>query len=113
MGPKTYPKQKAPAMPGLPRTGAAMRSVHSEHSHPAAHHPGARAELVVDPDQTDVDVLLDALGRSDDTGRIDEVEVLVAQEQVVVFDADRPVRREGIFDTCADRAAPARGVVGA
>src|SRR3984893_8493749 len=52
-----------------------------------AEHP-AWAELVVHPDQADVDVLVDAMGHGGETGGGDKVEILVAYEQVVVFDAD-------------------------
>src|SRR6266481_6056914 len=57
------------------------RSVLSER--PArAEHP-AWAELVVHPDQTDVDVLIDAMGHGGETGGGDKVEILVAHEQVI------------------------------
>src|SRR5262249_33996458 len=52
----------------------------------------------------------DAVGGTEDTSRRDRIEGARAQEQTVVFEADRPVRRETDFDACADRATPA-GVV--
>src|SRR5215475_12536833 len=57
------------------------------------------AELVVQADEAHVDVLLDAKGVAGNG------DVLVAQEEVVVLDANRPVRRKADFQTCADRAA--------
>src|ERR1700675_4551624 len=52
-----------------------------------AEHP-AWTELVVHPDQADVDVLVDAMGHGGKPGRGDKVEILVGYEQVVVFDAN-------------------------
>src|SRR5882757_10399936 len=102
------PRQPA-AMPRCCRatnSGAASRG--TPRSVPPERPVGTK--LVVHADQTDVHVLVDALGHRGGAGRGDKVEIFVAHEQVVVFDADRPVRSEGIFQTCADRAAPARGI---
>ncbi len=73
-------RTKSPGRAGALIRVSGTRSVLPEH-------PG-RAELVVHPDQTNVDVLGDAMGHGGDTGRGNKVEILVAHEQVVVFDAD-------------------------
>src|SRR3954454_17189733 len=61
------------------------------------------AELVVQADEAHVDVLTDAVGR----GHQREGDVLVLQEDVVVLDANRPVRREAVLEACTDRTTPA------
>src|SRR5215472_3947444 len=65
------------------------------------------AEAVVEPQRDEVHVLSDPVERTG-TDRIDDRErvVVVAHEQVVVFDTHRPVRREAILKTDTDRAAP-------
>src|ERR1700761_9343132 len=59
------------------------------------------AELVVHTGREDIDVLLDIVG--------DEavVDVFHTHEQVIVLEAKRPARRNGIFEASADRSAPA------
>src|SRR5689334_20834288 len=70
-----------------------------------------RAELVVDASGDEIDILTDAaLGheqaRSEDGAVADEVIGPVLHEQVIVFDAGRPVRGEAIFQAGADRGTP-------
>src|SRR3954449_10502113 len=60
------------------------------------------AELVVQADEAHVDVLTDAVGR----GHQREGDVLVLQEDVVVLDANRPVRGETVLEAGTDRATP-------
>src|SRR3569832_2358990 len=64
------------------------------------------AEPVVQASREQVHVLLDAGGL--DAG---EGVVLATQEDVVVLEAERPVRREAVFEAGADRRTPA-GVAG-
>src|ERR1700681_1795293 len=97
--------KKPPPCRGFSVRRSGTRSVLPERPARAEHPAGA--ELVVHPDQADIDVLVDAMGHGGETGGGDKVEILVAYEQMVVFDADRPVRSEGIFQTCPDRTAPA------
>jgi hypothetical protein len=61
----------------------------------------------VDTRGDEIDVLTDAIGLEKHTGRCREVEGLILHEQVVVFDADRPVRGEAIFKADANGATPA------
>src|SRR3954451_17171476 len=60
------------------------------------------AELVVQADEAHVDILTDAIGR----GHQREGDVLVLQEDVVVLDANRPVRGETVLEAGTDRATP-------
>jgi hypothetical protein len=53
------------------------------------------AKAEVDARGDEIDVLTDAIGLEKPTRRCREVEGLILHEQVVVFDADRPVRGEG------------------
>src|SRR5438045_426769 len=64
-------------------------------------------ELVVQADETHVDVLTDAIGR----GHQREGHVLVLQEDVVVLDTHRPVRCEAVLEAGTDRATPTGLVV--
>ena len=68
------------------------------------------AKPVVDARGDEINVLTDAVSSNKDSGRGREGESLILYEQVVVFDADRPVRGETIFKADADGAAPA-GVI--
>src|SRR6185369_10116232 len=70
------------------------------------------AELVVDAGGDEIDVRPDAIGAEEGASRRDEGVGTVLHEQVIVFDADRPVRSEGVFEADADRAAPAGVVTG-
>src|SRR3954453_11329471 len=74
------------------------------------------AESVVDAGGDQINVLADAVSARERADRRQravggERDVMAAHEQMVVFEADRPVRRKAVFDADADRAAPA-GVVG-
>src|SRR3984957_9487421 len=51
-----------------------------------------------------MDSLLDMVGDEEAGGRI---HVLVAHEEVIVFEAERPVLSEGVFDAGAKRGTPA------
>src|SRR5882757_9787449 len=68
------------------------------------------AKTVVDARGDEIDVLTDAIRLEKHTTRRGEGKGLILHEQVVVFDADRPVRGETIFKADADGAAPA-GVI--
>src|SRR3954451_24399968 len=59
------------------------------------------AELVVQPDEAHVDVLLDVVGLQAREG-----DVLVGQEDVVVLDTHRPIRRETELEAGTDGATP-------
>ena len=65
------------------------------------------AEAIVHADSAQIDILADAQGRAYAAADRRQRDVAVVQEDVVVFEADRPVRREAELDTGADRAAPA------
>src|SRR6201996_3219997 len=65
------------------------------------------AELVVDAGREQVDVLLDAVRAETAV----EGDVLAIQEDMVVFEAERPVRSEAVFDAGADRGTPTGVVV--
>src|SRR5215216_1330424 len=67
---------------------------------------------VVDADGDEIDVLADAVGAEEDASRVDEGVGAVLHEQVVVFDAGRPVRGEAEFEARADHATPAGIVAG-
>src|SRR5882724_5178370 len=69
------------------------------------------APAIVDAGGDHIDVLTDAVGariqadRGGKNGR--EADVAGAHEQMIVFNSSRPVRRESIFKTGPNRAAPA------
>src|SRR5882757_10805940 len=67
------------------------------------------AKLVVQASGEEIDVLLDAVGLCERGG--DEVDVLAIHEHVVVFERDRPVRREAVFEASANHGTPT-GVAG-
>ena len=52
-----------------------------------------------------IDLVIGAEGRA---ARCGEVIGTVLHEQVIVLDANRPVRGEGVFEADADNGAPAR-----
>src|ERR1700686_2738312 len=67
------------------------------------------AELVVQADGDQVDVLLDVVGAGGHPGNREdagEAVVVGAHEQMVVFDGGRPVRSEAVFEADANRATP-------
>src|SRR5262249_6767932 len=71
------------------------------------------AEAVVQTDEAHIDVLADIVSESHSVdARREEDDVMVAKENMVVFDADRPVRGKADFQTGADRAAPPGLVIG-
>ena len=70
------------------------------------------AEPVVQAGGDEIDVLTDAIGAEGSAGRRGEVIGTVLHEQVIVLDANRPVRGEGVFEASADRAAPAGVIAG-
>src|ERR1700754_500744 len=70
------------------------------------------AELVVQASGDQIDVLADTIAAERQAARGGEVVGLVLHEQVVVFDADRPIRSEAVFQTDADGAAPVGVVAG-
>src|SRR6266702_8608552 len=70
-------------------------------------------KAVVDARGEEIDVLTNAVSANKDSGRVREGESLILHEQVVVFDADRPVRGEAIFKADANGAAPAGVIPGA
>src|SRR5579872_1622961 len=65
------------------------------------------AELVVHASREEVDVFLDVVG--EEAGIRDDV--VIAHEQVIVLEAERPARSKGIFEADTDRGTPA-GFVG-
>src|SRR5215468_2630306 len=67
------------------------------------------APAIVHADGSDVSVLLDVVpaGRNTNPPVEVEIDVSAAQEEVVVFECDRPVRSERDFNAGADRATPA------
>ena len=71
---------------------------------------GARpvtTEFVVYAKGEDVHILADAVGRADEQGIPDrEGIVRVTHEEAVVFDTERPVRREAVFPTDAHGTTP-------
>src|SRR5882757_1558526 len=71
------------------------------------------AKTVVDARGDEIDVLTDAIRLEKHTTRRGEGKGLILHEQVVVFDADRPVRGEAIFKAGANGAAPAGAIPGA
>src|SRR5690348_14240779 len=68
----------------------------------------APAEAVIDPQGDHVHVLADPVERTCHDGIDDRERVVrVTHEQVIVFDAGRPIRREAVFKSGAYGAAPA------
>src|SRR6266851_1360035 len=95
----TAQNKKTPAAAGAFRSAAKrLGSVLCDHR---------AAELVVQARGEEIDILLDAVGACGHAGRGDEVDSLPVHEHVVVLDADRPVRREAVFETGANHATPA------
>ena len=93
-------KQKAPENSGALSLRAIERSV-----------PGyARAaELVVEAGRDHIDILADPVAENGtDTSSYTAKERIVGatHEEVIVFDAERPVRSEEVLKTDADRATP-------
>src|ERR1700744_3490731 len=80
-------------MPGLSHSNQ-TNSVASDHR---------ATELVVQTHGEEVDILLDVLGNA----REDESRIAGAHEEMVVFEAERPARSEGIFDADTNCRAPA------
>src|ERR1700682_4988125 len=65
------------------------------------------APAVVHANGGQIDVLTDAIGcREQEEPRSRESDVPGTHEQMVVFEGDRPIRSEAVFETCADRATP-------
>src|SRR6267142_962308 len=71
------------------------------------------APAIVDAHRDKIDVLPDAVfaGEAERRDRRTEVAGAVAHEQVVVCDGGRPVRREAIFQTDSNHAAPTGVIV--
>src|SRR6478735_7756509 len=68
------------------------------------------AETVVDPQREQIDILADAVDRIDQKGIRDrEGIVRVTHEEAVVFDTERPVRREAVFPAHAYGTTPLIG----
>src|SRR3979409_1945796 len=65
-------------------------------------------EAVIDARSDHIDVLTDAIRAIEQAGRRGEGDIAIAHEQVIVFDADRPVRCETKLKTGTDRATPTR-----
>src|ERR1700733_10035101 len=65
-------------------------------------------ERVVDAHRAHVDILLDILGTIETSKGIDEVLAAAAHEEMVIFDRDRPARREAGFKAGPDSATPTR-----
>src|SRR5947207_11286892 len=99
------PQQKKPrdSDPGLLCLAGSVRSVLRD---------DRAAELVVQAGGDEIDVLTDAVGAEGEAARRGEGVGTVLHEQVIVLDANRPVRGEGVFEAGADRAAPAGVVAG-
>src|SRR4051812_4160926 len=100
------PQQKSPGQrPGLLCFASLARSVLRD---------DRAAEAVVHPGGDEVSVLLDVVVAGVDAREhadASEVVVVGAHEQVIILDAERPVRSEGVFHAGANRAAPA-GLLG-
>src|ERR1700686_2931181 len=65
------------------------------------------APAVVHANGGQIDVLTDAIGcREQEEPRSRESDVPGTHKQMVVFEGDRPIRSEAVFETCADRATP-------
>ena len=65
---------------------------------------------IVDANGDEIDVIADAIGAEGEAAWRDEAKIAVLHEQVIVFDAGRPVGSEAKFEARADAGAPA-GVV--
>ena len=95
------------AHPGLSlsvTSSAGLRNRGAEPSVSGGDWRAEAAEAVVQADQSDIDILANALALEEDParGQVDRARV---HEQMVVFDADRPVRVEAVLEADADRAA--------
>src|SRR4030081_2460841 len=66
------------------------------------------AKTVVDANSAHIPVLTDAIRAIEQAGRRGEGDIAIAHEQVIVFDADRPVRCETKLKTGTDCATPTR-----
>src|SRR5262245_57959038 len=64
------------------------------------------APAIVQADEAHVDVLTDAVAAERQAAWGREAKRAIAEEDVVVFDAHRPVRRKADFQAGADRATP-------
>jgi hypothetical protein len=69
--------------------------------------PSISAEFEVEASEKDVDILADAIGAIECTGEVNEGDVMAAHEHVIVFKAERQIRRDPVFETNADRRTPA------
>src|SRR6202042_869908 len=79
-------RKKAPDDAGAFQTTFRISSVARNHR---------SAELVIHARGEEIDIFLDMVGDQEAGGRID---VRVAHEEVIVFEAERPILREGVFD---------------
>src|SRR6478735_787737 len=70
------------------------------------------AELVVQADGDEIDVLTDAIGTEEGAGRGGEGQGTILHEQMIVFDRSRPVRSKTVFEADADHATPAGVITG-
>src|SRR5258708_17890732 len=99
--PNRPPQRKKPrAMPGALILSLVARSVLRD---------DWAAELVVQANGDQVDILLDVVGAGGHAGNREDAGeggVMVAHEQMVVFDRGRPVRSEAVFEADANRATP-------
>src|SRR6516225_11237936 len=64
------------------------------------------AEAIVDSGGEEIDVLTDAFGVEQRADRSGQVVAVGAQEDVVVLETSRPVRREAVLETNTDDSAP-------
>src|SRR5215213_8142430 len=81
------------------RPGASIFATDSERS---VSRDGRAAELVVQASSDEIDVLTDAIGAEEAAARRSEGVGTVLHEQVIVLDANRPVRSKGVFEAGAD-----------
>src|SRR6187431_250826 len=98
---KSPKQQKAPADAGAFRLFRECRSVPGD---------GRTAEAIVDAGSHEVSVLLDVVVAGVNAEKVEGV-VVGAHEQMVIFDAERPVRSKAIFQAGANRGTPT-GVFG-
>src|SRR5687767_4455205 len=108
-GGSTATNKKAGARPAFSKTVPQVRWISVPRNSRAA-------ELVVEASGDHVDVLANTVGpdrgsRHGDRAGGNQADVTVPHEQMVVFDANRPVRCKAVFEADADRGAPA-GVAG-
>src|SRR5215831_6148356 len=100
--------KKPRTMPGLEFAGRSRKSVMGRVAAAPA------AEAIVDAHRNHIHVLGDMIERTSkkrgDRDSVHERVVRVTHEQVVVFDADGPIRREAVFISDAHGAAPAGGI---